>query len=168
MSEIWKSVEGSLGKYEVSNLGKVRNGETKHILHQFIGKDGYCRTQLAGVINKTVTIHRLVAKAFIPKIEGKTFVNHIDGNKQNNTVENLEWCTRSENMKHAYKHNLKTSVGIKNGRNKLSCEAVSFIREHYIPRNQNYGAKALGKKFGVAHQTICAVVSGQNWLITET
>lgn len=149
-----------LNNYEISDDGRIRNKHTGRIIKQFGGKDGYLRTQIAG---KTRSVHRLVAIAFIPAEVGKNFVNHKDGNKQNNRVENLEWCTRSENMKHAYDHELKSSVGIKNGRNKLSYEDVLFILENYIPRDKDCGAKALAKKFGVAHQTICAVVSGQNW-----
>ena len=69
-------------------------------------------------------------------------------------------------MKHAYTHSLKQSpVGTKNGRCKLSYYEVSFILENYIPRDKRYGAKALAKQFNVAPQTICAVVSGQNWKV---
>jgi hypothetical protein len=147
--------------YEISDDGEIRNIHTGRTIKQFVGKDGYMRTQIA---RKTRAVHRLVAIAFIPMEEGKIFVNHKDGNKQNNRVDNLEWCTRSENMQHAYEHGLKSpSAGAKNGRNKLSYTDVSFILENYIPRDKAYGAKALAKRFGVAHQTICAVVSGQNW-----
>lgn len=146
--------------YEVSNLGKVRNSKTGRELKQFVGKDGYMRTQIAG---KTFVVHRLVAYVFIRNTTGKDFVNHIDGNKANNCASNLEWCTRSENMKHAYAHGLKSSSGMKNSRSKLTNEDVAYIRSNYIARDKEFGAKALGKRFGVAHQTISAVVHGQNW-----
>jgi hypothetical protein len=152
-----------LDNYEISDEGVIRNINTGRIIKQFIGKDGYLRTQIAG---KTRTVHRLVAMAFIPPEEGKLFVNHKDGNKQNNKSTNLEWCTRSENMKHAYDHRLREPpVGIKNGRNKLSYEDVSFILEHYKPRDSVFGAKALATVFNVAPQTISAVISGQNWRV---
>lgn len=168
MSEVWKAVVDSNGKYEVSSLGQVRNTKTGRILHQFVGKDGYYRTQLGGTIGKSVTVHRLVCKAFVPKINGKDFVNHKDGNKQNNRVDNLEWCTRSENMYHAYEHSLKeTPLGMKNGRCKLSYSDIDFILKHYIPRDKVYGAKPLAELFGVAPQTICAVTSGQNWRMSH-
>ena len=154
---MWISISD---KYEASLDGHIRNKNTKRILREFVGKDGYLRTQFDG---KSRTVHRVIALAFIPKIEGKDFINHKDGNKQNNSVDNLEWCTRSENMKHAYKHNLKSSIGIKNGRNKLSYDDVLYIRTHYIPRDKHFGAKPLAKKFGVAHQTISAVACGQNF-----
>ena len=109
---MWISISD---KYEASLDGHIRNKNTKRILREFVGKDGYLRTQFDG---KSRTVHRVIALAFIPQIESKDFINHKDGNKQNNSVDNLEWCTRSENMKHAYKHNLKSSIGIKNGRNK--------------------------------------------------
>lgn len=151
-----------LDNYEISDIGEVRNSNTGKLIKQFVGKDGYLRTQIVG---KTRLVHRLVALAFVPKVDGKIFVNHKDGNKQNNNATNLEWCTRSENMRHAYQHQLKSSVGIKNGRNKLSYEDVSFILENYIPRDKQFGAKALAEQFGVTHQTICAVASGQNWRV---
>lgn len=147
--------------YEVSCTGKIRNTKTGRELKQFVGKDGYVRTQIAG---KTVVVHRLVAYAFVPCDPGRDFVNHIDGNKQNNHASNLEWCTRSENMKHAYAHGLKSSSGLKNSRCKLTEEDVAFIRKNYIPYDSNFGAKALGKRFGVAHQTISAVAHNQNWI----
>lgn len=147
-------------KYELSDEGVIRNATTGRVIKQFLGKDGYFRTQIAG---KTRLVHRLVALEFVPCEVGKDFVNHKDGNKQNNKATNLEWCTRSENMKHAYDHNLKSSIGDKNGRCKLSRENVLFIKTHYVPKDTQYGAKALSNRFGVAPQTVCAVVSGQNW-----
>jgi hypothetical protein len=158
MVEMWKSV-GAV--YEVSTGGTIRNSVTGRVVHAFVGKDGYARVQIGG---KTRTVHRVVAEAFVPLVDGKMFVNHKDGDKTNNRADNLEWCTRSENMNHAYSNGLKTPpIGERNGRHKLSCEDVSFIQENYVRRHPLYGAKALAARFGVAHQTICAVVSGQNW-----
>ena len=155
---MWKEISE---KYEASDNGHIRNKRTKKILKEFIGKDGYLRTQFDG---KTRTIHRVIATAFIPRDPSRDFVNHIDGNKKNNCVDNLEWCTRSENLCHAYNTGLKSRpIGSKNPRCKLSDEQVTFIKKHYIKGDREYGAIALSKRFGVAHQTICAVVSGQNW-----
>lgn len=147
--------------YEASTEGHIRNKRTKHILKEFAGKDGYLRTQFDG---KTQTVHRVIAKAFLPVENGKDFVNHKDGHKENNSVENLEWCTRSENMEHAYKMGLKTSpIGEKNGRSKLTKEDVEFIRMNFKKGSKEYGAKAISVIFHVAPQTISAVVTGQNW-----
>ena len=147
-------------KYQASDDGHIRNTNTGRVLGEFCGKDGYLRTQFDG---KTRTIHRVIASAFLPKIDGKNFVNHKDGNKRNNAVGNLEWCTRSENMKHAYAQGLKSSLGQKNGRSKLTAANVDFIRNNYVKGDSAYGAKPLSKIFGVAPQTICAVISKQNW-----
>lgn len=148
-------------KYEASSEGHIRNKKTMRMLKEFAGKDGYLRTQFDG---KTRTIHRVIASAFIPTEEGKIFVNHIDGNKSNNAASNLEWCTREENIQHAYDHGLmKPHCGTTNGRCKLTYEDVSFILENYIRGDKVFGATPLAKTFGVARQTICAVVSGQNW-----
>ena len=148
-------------KYECSDEGHIRNKKTKRVLKEFLSKDGYLRTQFH---RKTCTVHRVIANAFLPKIEGKDFVNHIDGDKTNNKVSNLEWCTREENIRHAYKLGLKQApVGIKKGRCKLSKEDVLWIKEHYKPFDKEFGAKPLSARFGVAPQTITAVTSGQNW-----
>ena len=147
--------------YEASSDGHIRNKKTKHVLREFVGKDGYLRTQFDG---KTRTVHRVIASAFVPTENGKIFVNHIDGNKSNNAASNLEWCTREENIQHAYKYGLiKPKIGTLNGRCKLSYEEVSFVLENYIPRHKEFGAKPLAEKFGVAPQTISAIASGQNW-----
>lgn len=114
--EIWKDIEGYEGLYQVSNLGRVksfpRNGTIKEeriLKPNKVG--GYLQVALQNHKNrKYKKVHRLVAETFIPNLENKREVNHIDGDKTNNCVENLEWVTTSENQLHSnyvLKHNLK-------------------------------------------------------------
>lgn len=111
MLEEWKDIkeEGIKDIYEVSNFGRVRNKLTDHILIGDINSVGYRRVLLSTIDckSKKFLVHRLVAKYFIYTDSLELVVNHMDGNKQNNCVDNLEWCTRSENDLHAYRHNLR-------------------------------------------------------------
>ena len=110
MNEIWKDIPNYEGKYQISNLGNVMslNFANKHfprLLKLKNHKDGYKLVGLSNgqTGNKTfLAVHRLVAQAFIPNPEHKEQVNHIDGNKSNNTVSNLEWVTPKENVTHAF------------------------------------------------------------------
>lgn len=111
--EEWKAVEGTNGRYEVSNTGKVRSlicsdcGLIKELKPTMDNK-GYLRVGLWGNGKRNqAKVHRLVAIAFIPNPENKPEVNHLDGNKTNNNVSNLQWATASENTLHAYKSGLK-------------------------------------------------------------
>ena len=113
MEEIWKTIEIA-PNYEVSNLGRVRSLDRFYnginlkgkILKLSPNKFGYLRfTAKKDNITKTLHVHRIVLLAFNSIQENKQ-VNHIDGNKTNNKLENLEWCTDSENKLHAYKNGL--------------------------------------------------------------
>lgn len=108
---MWRTFiyENQKTQYAISNDGKVKNEKTGKELKQQT-QNGYCHVTLS--INKKpkrFRVHRLVALTFIPNPDNKSFVNHKDGNRQNNTVENLEWVTSSENTKHAIKNGLTTS-----------------------------------------------------------
>lgn len=110
MSEEWLKVKG-FNNYEVSNTGKLRNIVTGLLLKLAIDRYGYYKIQLREKeLNKYTTIHRLVAETFIPNPENKPQVNHIDGNKLNNYVSNLEWATPSENIKHSYLYKLNNNT----------------------------------------------------------
>ena len=101
MKEIWKSIE-YFPNYQISNYGNVKNKEK--ILKPLLCSSGYLFVRLYNKTEvKNLKIHRLVATAFIKNPQNKSCVNHIDGNKKNNNVKNLEWCTYKENSLHAYK-----------------------------------------------------------------
>ena len=114
MKEIWKDIPEYEGKYQVSNIGNIRS----LYFHRTAGKicelkqqtthDGYKRVPLSLHGNKKcMAVHVLVANAFIPNPDNKPQVNHIDGNKENNTVQNLEWVTGKENIHHAISTGLR-------------------------------------------------------------
>ena len=137
MLEVWKDVIGYEGLYRVSNLGRVKSlcKCNEIILKAGMAKSGYFTVCLHN--NKkplTHNVHRLVAQAFIPNLENKRYVNHIDGNKQNNILSNLEWVTHGENMKHAY------DIGLM-GTKKCKCietnEIFNSIREAEAKYNLN-------------------------------
>jgi hypothetical protein len=128
-NEIWKNVAGYEDTYEVSSLGNIRR-KVKN-LKQSISPHGYKTISLSkGGKTSTKMTHRLVAEAFICNSEDKKQVNHIDCDKCNNCINNLEWATREENMLHAVKNDRQRNQnGINNNMAKLTEKDVIFIRK---------------------------------------
>lgn len=99
--ETWRAVKDYEGLYEVSSLGNVRNANSGRVLNACRHRSGYLSVMLyKSKKPKRFNIHRLVASAFLNNSNNYEFVNHIDEDKSNNNVENLEWCSREHNMKH--------------------------------------------------------------------
>jgi hypothetical protein len=171
MIERWTAVRGHEGEFEVSNLGRikslarhVRNGNGQRIVRERIralGKhpQGYL-TIAYKVDSPPLLVHRVVAQHFIPNPCNKEFVNHLDGNKLNNTVENLEWVTREENEKHALETGLKCSAGSRNSMAKLKEEDVRMIRQM---KGKGMSLSALSTAFGVHKVTIGRIVNNKIW-----
>ena len=122
--EIWRDVKGYEGKYQVSNLGNARSVDRTFtnacgvmvtrkgiMLKPRLSRDGYMRVTMhkGGKVN-TEPLHRRVAEAFIPINENLPQVNHKDGNKRNNNISNLEWCSALDNMHHARQQGLRNNA----------------------------------------------------------
>lgn len=100
--EEWRDVKGYEGFYQVSDLGNLKSN--KGYKKASINQDGYYQTTLyKNGVKRNVLVHRLVAEAFLPNPYNKPTVNHIDGNKLNNKLDNLEWATNKEQTQHAIK-----------------------------------------------------------------
>ena len=136
MSEVWKDIPGYEGYYSISNRGRVKshhkrsNGQIK--VPSYHQKMPYARIQLSkkGKIS-THQVHRLVALTFITNPLNKAEVNHIDSNPLNNDVSNLEWATKHENMRHAYRYGNKRQDGEFNANSRLTKEDVVDIRKFH-------------------------------------
>ena len=134
--EEWRDIKGYEGLYQISNLGNVRSLDYRRKgisreLKPSILREGYLYVFFKG---KHFRIHRLVAEAFIPNTENKSQVNHIDGNKMNNNVNNLEWCTSSENNKHAYTSGLKRRFWL----NKKGAEHPGYKKVVQYDKDMNF------------------------------
>ena len=111
---------------------------------------------------KNVYIHRLVAETFIPNPNSLPEVNHKDGDKSNNNVNNLEWCTGLQNKHHAAENGL-TLKGERNHAHKLTEEQIKTIRSEYVFGSKDKSQRALARKYGVSQTAIRYILSGKNW-----
>ena len=163
MIEVWNTIK-ECKRYSVSNLGRVRNEHTGRILKPRNNGSGYMKVILcdSGVrINRN--IHRLVAITFIPNPESKRCVNHIDGDKSNNCVTNLEWVTHSENNYHAFANGLMTpqdQKGESNRQSKLTKSTVRAIRNDHVA-GMTY--KELALKYNICRQHVSLIITRKVW-----
>ena len=165
--EEWKNVNGYEGYYMVSDLGNVKSLERKVMTYQGLKTkkeriinpyltNGYARICLhKNNHKKMVNIHRLVCEAFLPPLCGKEIVNHKDGNRSNNVLSNLEWCTQSENIKHKFICN-----GYRVTWASLSDWQVEYIRAF----DKGYGvATKLAKELSVSVHAVRRVLNGKTY-----
>lgn len=166
----WGEVEGYEDCYQVNPYGIVRslprnievnnNGRryTKRIKSSILKlinhSAGYKQVALTkNGKTKLYFVHRLVAKAFIPNPDKLECVNHKDENKANNRVSNLEWCTYKYNNTYGTTQQRANAKKIGVSRT-LTTDEIDYIKEHYIPRDREYGMRGLGRRFGVNHKVI--------------
>ncbi|MGB5637215.1 MAG: NUMOD4 domain-containing protein [Waterburya sp.] len=178
--EVFVDIRGYEGYYQVSNYGNVKSldrvikektGKTQtlksRILKPRTNPSGYYYVGLRkNGTRATFAIHQLLAQAFIPNPNNKKTVNHIDGNKLNNSVSNLEWTTYSENLEHAYKTGLRravkpSEVASKNYKRKLAEQQVREIK--LLIAVKSLTLKQIANQYNVGRSTVGSIKSGRNW-----
>ena len=149
LNEEWKDIQYG---YKISNQGRVKNPQGK-ILGGSTHKDSYRFVTIKG---KQIPIHRIVAENFIENKYDKPFVNHKDGNKMNNSVDNLEWVTQQENIQHSYKNKLQPST-VKTYKGKFTDKQRQQIKDEY--NNTDISRRQLTLKYNVSHTCICDIIN---------
>jgi len=167
-TEEWKEIAGYKGLYEISSKGRVksfpRNTQAREVfIRPQNTSHGYHQVGLSkeGVV-KIWTVHRLVASAFLSPIKGKNCVNHKNGIKTDNRIENLEWCTKKENNKHAFRKGLINNTGSNHGCSKITEAQVLRIRL-LKEVDKKIKTKTLGKMFGICRQQVGIIINRKQW-----
>jgi hypothetical protein len=176
-SEVFKDIPGWEGLYQVGSMGtvkslprtvvsctgKVYNRKGK-ILKLRYSDDGYLKTSLSrDGKDFEVGVHRLMALAFIPNPENKPMVNHLNAVRDDNRIDNLEWCTNAENIQHSFNLGISDNKGDKHPRRKLSMEMVRGIRAELA---NGKSPKEVAEIFNIKRTNVYAVRLGQNWNYT--
>lgn len=160
INEIWKDYSKN-NKYEVSNKGRVRNKMTQRILKTYVNSDGYLNIHIN---NYTISIHRLIMLEFKSNEYFKgSVINHKNGIKTDNRIENLEWCTIKHNVIHAINNGLNPNFikyGVNHKSSKLNEEDIPKIRNMY-KNIKNY--TKVGQKFGISDNAVRKIVQGKTW-----
>lgn len=169
--EIWKDVVGYEGLYAISNTGKLKsydhlaaNGHFHRgmIITPVSTPDGYLRVGIyKNGKRKNVVIHRLVAEAFLPNPNNYTQINHIDEDKTNNCVTNLEWCTPYYNLHYGSRR--YAISGEKCWLAKLTAQDVASIKSEYKKNVPGCGVPAIAKKYGVSRRAVFNIIHGISW-----
>ena len=144
----------TIDDYQINEDGTIINKKTKRILKPQPNAMGYLRIQIAG---KRFFVHRLVAQKYVPNPQNLPYVNHIDGNHQNNCAENLEWCTQKYNVNHSIRIGL-TPIGEQCSWSKLKEKDVIYIRNH-----TEFDKHQLSKEFQVSPSTIMDIRNRKSW-----
>ncbi|URC22137.1 HNH endonuclease [Serratia phage vB_SmaM-ChuuTotoro] len=165
---LWKDAFGYEDLFEVSSNGDIRNKKTGRALKQTVGSTGYLNvaTKIGGRTGKNVCfrMRRVILQSFIGDQPGKE-VNHKDGVKTNNILQNLEWVTSSENSRHAFEIGLaKAHSGTDHPSSKLTLEEVEIIKRL---RSEGYTCRELGLMFGVHHMQISRASRGISYKIKQ-
>lgn len=166
LRKAWKPIKGFEGLYEISTSGEVKSFVKlkEKILRPGLCKNGYLTVVLYRYRHgKSYYVHRLVAETFIPNVFGKPEVNHLDGNKRNNGLRNIEWCTKSENGRHAY----DTGLNYSNPQKGESC-ATHVLSERQVKKIKTalflgITCARLGRLFGVDRTTISSIKNEKSW-----
>jgi hypothetical protein len=158
---MWKQIEDL--DYEINSEGLVRRISTKRIKKSFKRPDGYIGIQLYLTKDKikNYQLHRLIANAFIPNPENKQYVNHKDSNRENNLLDNLEWVTFEENVKHGYESGYASNKGSKNGFSVLTEIQVLEIRKRRVEEKLSY--QKLAEIYNVSYSCIAGIIQRINW-----
>jgi hypothetical protein len=159
---IMENFKVSKGHYDVSNCGRFYNNKFNRFIKPRKNSDGYLNVTFCidGVITN-YKAHRLIAEAFIPNPLNLPVINHKDGDKTNNNVENLEWCTSSENRIHAVNVlGCKTGIGIRNVNAKLNDDNIREIRKEL---SNGATGISLANKYGVDPKQISRIKNNKTW-----
>lgn len=160
--EVVNVKETKYKNYYVTKDGRVISKKRNIEIKPNIKKTGYANAILSvegKILHKS--IHRLVAETYIPNPDGKPCVNHKDGNKLNNCVDNLEWCTYQENMDHAIKMGLKRSMkGSNNPHAKITSEIAEQIRADYKIISSY---RKVARKYGIDYTSVADIVKFRTW-----
>jgi hypothetical protein len=154
-SEVWKK-HPTYGRYEASSLGRIRNSSTGRILKPSLNQSGYFQTQF---YDKKVRVHRVVAESFYGLSD--LHVNHKNLNRQDNRVENLEFCTHGENIRHAVKNGVQLGArGERHGSNKYSLKQILEVKSLLA---KNISHTEISRQTGVGRSTVYLVSKEKNW-----